>query len=175
MIVTLSHTGMYPLQAAVIKGRVHWNFFRSLLSLIYEQRDFVSFGEVARFVLVKGNCIFVYGQETDPSPLYAIPLDSIMAVPEDPRRPDKHAFTISPTINSNEARANLITVLLKDRGTTEQSYQITFDTSNDKALAKRFLDVLRVNATKFSCGGLESSILGPEATVLHSKEKKFSK
>ena len=146
------------------------NFFRSLLSLVYQQRDFVSFGEVARFVLVKGNGIFVFGQDTDPSPLYAISLDSIVAVPDDPKNPDRNSFTISPRINTNEARKNLITILLKDRGTNEQTYQIAFDTSSDKALAKRFLDVLRVNTVKYRSGGLEPSILDPNTTALNSKE-----
>ena len=78
----------------MIKGAVERNFLRRALPLFFDERDFVSFGEVARFVFVKGNCIFVYGQETDPNPLYAIPLETVKIVLEDPKKPDKHSFTV---------------------------------------------------------------------------------
>lgn len=136
----------------MIKGKAERNFLRRFLPWIYDQRDFVAYGEVARFVVVKGNCIFIYGQETDPNPLYAIQLESVMAIQEDPNRPEKNSFTISPRVNTNEARSNLVTVLLKDRLTKEQKYQITLDTTSDKDLAKRFMNVLRVNAKHYGGG-----------------------
>lgn len=141
------------------------SFLRRALPWIYDQGDFISFGEVARFVFVKGNCIFIYGQASDPSPLYAIQLESVIVVQENPKFPEKTSFTISPQINSNDARKNLVTVLLKDRLTKEQVYQITFDTSKDKSLAKRFLDVLQVNAANFGVAQ------DTEAKVVRSKDK----
>ena len=113
--------------------------------MVYDERDFVAWGEVARFVFVKGNCIFIYGQDDDPRPLYTIPLGSFGAFQEDPKKPSKDSFTISPRVDSNDARQHLVTVLLKDRKTMEQLYQITFDTSKDKHLVQQFLHVLKVN------------------------------
>lgn len=135
--------------AGVIKGCVQRNFLRRCLPFFYEERDFVAMGEIQRFVFVKGDCIFVYGQETDPSPFYAIQLETITAMLEDPRKPDKDSFTISPRVNTNEARENLATILLKDRKSGKLAYQITFDTTNDKSLAKRFLDVVHRNSKNY--------------------------
>ncbi len=132
---------------------------RKLSSLIYDERDFVAFGEVARFVFVKGNCIFVYGQDTDPSPLYVFELGSIIAIQEDPKHPEKSSFTISPRLNTNEARENLVTILLKDSTSGQQLYQITFDTSNDKTVAMRFMDVLQVNAKYYGDKVIIASLL----------------
>jgi hypothetical protein len=108
----------------------------------FDERDFVSMGEVTRYVFVKGNVIFVYGQETDPSPLYAIPLETVEAFKEDPKNLDKNSVTISPRVNTNEARENLVTILLRDRTTRRHVYQFTFNVSDDKSVAKRFLDLV---------------------------------
>jgi hypothetical protein len=143
---------------------------RRWLPSALDERDFVAFGEVSRYVFVKGNCIFVYCEETDPSPLYAIQLESVVAMLEDPMKPDEHSFTISPRVNTNEARQNLVTVLLKDRTTMEQKYQITLDTSLDKAVAKRFTDVLTVNGKHYGNKIITASIVQPK-----SKGKTISK
>ena len=126
---------------------------------IFEERDFVAFGEVARYVFVKGNCIFVYCQDTDLSPLYAIQLETILAMQENPQKLDKDSFTISPRLNTNDAWQNLVTVLLKDRTTREQKYQITFDATNDKSLAKRFMDVLSMNAKHYGGEVIAASVV----------------
>lgn len=148
----------------MIKGKVERNFLRRWLPFIYDERDFVSFGEVSRFVVVKGNCIFVYGGQTDPNPLYAIQLESVMAVQEDRKKPDKDSFTISPCMNTNEARQNLVTVLLKDITTREQKYQITFDTLNDKSVAKRLMEVLAANAKHYGGKVVTASVVPSKKT-----------
>jgi hypothetical protein len=137
---------------------------RRWLPFIYDERDFVAFGEVSRFVFVKGNCIFVYGEETDPSPLYAIQLESVVAMQEDARKPEEDSFTVSPRVDTNEARKNLVTVLLKDRTTRKQKYQITFDTSHDKSVAKRFVDVLSVNGKHYGAEVVIASVVQPKWT-----------
>ena len=104
-------------------------------------------GEIARYVFVKGDCILVYGQETDPSPLYAIPLENFRAVQEDPKNPDRDSFTISPRANTNEARINLVTILLKYKDSGKQAYQFTFDTTADRSIATRFMDVIASNTS----------------------------
>ena len=109
----------------------------------------MSYGEVARFVFVKGNCIFVYGQETDMSPLYLIELHQVTLVQEDPKKPHKYSFTVSPRVNTNEARENMVTILLKDRTSGKLAYQISFDTTKDRGMAKRFLDVVSVNTKRY--------------------------
>jgi hypothetical protein len=156
-------------KAAVLRGAPTKNILQILLPCIYDERDFVAMGEVTRYVFIKGNCIFVYGQDTDPSPLYAIPLETVRAIQEDPKKPDKHSVTISPRVNTNEARQNLVTILLKYRNSGKQAYQFTFDTMSDKSVAKRFLDhvnfVAKTSATGevVSASVLKADYIGKEA------------
>jgi hypothetical protein len=138
---------------------VEKNFLKRWLPLLYEERDFIAMGEVNRFVFVKGNCIFVYGQQTDPSPLYVIQLETVIAMKEDANKPDKYSYTISPRVNTNEARENLVTILLKDRKTGKQAYQVTFDTTDDKSVAKRFLDVLSQNTKHYGGEVVTASVI----------------
>jgi hypothetical protein len=150
-------------QAALIKGPVMRNFLRRWLPLFFDERDFVSFGEVTRYIFVKGNCIFVYGQDTDVSPLYAIQLETVRAIQEDPKNPDKDSFTISPRVNTNEARENLVTIILLNAETGKHAYQITFDTVNDKSVAKRFLVVLSRNAKHYGSEVVTASVVKAKA------------
>eukprot|EP00980_Cylindrotheca_fusiformis_P023379 scaffold10429_cov126-Cylindrotheca_fusiformis.AAC.10 len=151
-------------KAAVIRGGVPKNILRRCLPLCFDERDFVSFGEVLRYLFVKGNCILVYGEATAPSPLYAIQIASINAEQEDPRNPHNHSYTVSPRANTSEAAENLLTILLKDKTTNKIAYQVTFDTTNDKGVGKRFLDILNRNAKHYG-----DEIL--TATVVESKTR----
>jgi hypothetical protein len=157
-------------QAAIIKGPVQRNFLRRYFPLIFDERDFVSFGEVTRYLFVKGNCIFVYGQDTDASPLYAIQLETVRAVQEDPKNPHKDSYTISPRAHTNrvglgvgEARENLVTILLLNAETGKHAYQITFDTVDDKSVAKRFLDVLSRNVKYYGLEVVTASVVKAKA------------
>jgi hypothetical protein len=92
------------------------------------------------------------------SPLYAIPLETVQGVKEDRNHPDKHSVTISPRVNTNLARENLVTILLSTeppantrRTTRKHAYQFTFNVSDDKGVAKRFLDL--VNFVGKTAGG----------------------
>mmetsp|Transcript_17360 Transcript_17360/g.22806 ORF Transcript_17360/g.22806 Transcript_17360/m.22806 type:complete len:254 (-) Transcript_17360:144-905(-) len=134
--------------AAVLRGAPKKDLLKRFLPLCFDERDFVAYGEVERFVLIKGNCCFVFTEETDPSPLYSIPLEELVPKLEDPRKPDKHSVTISPktvsanaAIRENVAKEAMKTVLLKYRN-GKQAYQFTFDASDDATIAQRFLDAL---------------------------------
>lgn len=147
-----------------MKGGVQRNFLRRALPLLYDERDFVSYGEVLRYVFLKGNCIFVYGQESDASPLYAVQVETVVAVVEDPKKPDRHSYTISPRVNTNEGRENLVTILLKDRATGKQAYQFTFDTTEDRSVAKRFQDVLDQNMKHYGPETITASVVKSKPT-----------
>jgi len=136
-------------EAGIIKGRAHKDILKRLLPFIYDERDFISYGEIRRFLFVRGNCIFVYGEKSDPRPLYAIEIQNLRAEIEDPKNPDKYSFTVSPQANTNLPSSDYTTVLLKEKNSKKQSYQITFDTSKDKSLVKRFMDVLSMNAKSY--------------------------
>uniref|UniRef100_A0A7S1ZAD5 PH domain-containing protein n=1 Tax=Ditylum brightwellii TaxID=49249 RepID=A0A7S1ZAD5_9STRA len=128
-------------QAAVLRGTKK-NFFRKYLPLIFDERDFVAFGEVLRFVLVKGDNCFVFTDETDASPIYAFPLQGLKAIIENPKNPDKNSVTISPSTNNDVSKSDLVTVLLKNpRDKIE--YQFSFDKSGDEEIAERFVDAIR--------------------------------
>lgn len=129
--------------AAILTGAPEKNFLKAILPCIYDERDFVTYGEVKKFMLVKAGTCFVYVDDTDPSPLYAIPLEDYVAVMERPEKPDKWSVTISPAPGTNQPREGLTTVLLKTRSTQKQAYQFTFDTKQyDSAIPKRFMDLV---------------------------------
>jgi hypothetical protein len=150
-------------RAAVLRGAPTKNVLQKYLPLFFYERDFITFGEVDRFVFVKGNCCFIYGQATDPAPLYAIPLEDVMAIQENPEKLDKTSVTISPKVNTNAARDNLVTILFKYRENGKQAYQITFDTSEDKSVAKRFLDVIAHNGKLTQNNTVTASVLHAKA------------
>lgn len=149
--VLKKHGVDFESEAAVIKGCVEKNVLRRWMPLIYDERDFVSYGEALRYVFLHGNCIFVYGQKSDPKPLFVIELGTIRAEIEDPKKPHKNSYTISPQSGNNMTGTNLVTVLLLDKlcGSANQLYQITFDTSSDKSVVKRFMDKLETNSKHY--------------------------
>ena len=130
--------------AAVIRGGVQKNFARKFLPFIFDERDFVAFGEVKYFVAVSGQLCMVYAEETSLKPYYALDLSEFIAIKEDPNKPDPKSFTVSPEPDTNKPRPTMITILLKDKVTKKLAYQFTIDTFKDKSLAKRFLDVVTV-------------------------------
>ena len=133
--------------AAVIRGTAQKNFLQVCLPCLYEERDFVSYGEVKYYVLVKDGLCYIYISETDPSPLYAIELDRYTAVQEDPRHPEKGSITISPLPNTNLPRETMKTILLKNITDGKQAFQFTFDTEQNSGLAKLFLDLVEHSKT----------------------------
>lgn len=169
-------------QAAVLRGAPEKTFLKVWLPFIFDERDFVAFGEVLRYVLVKGNCCFVFADDKSHAPIYAISLDEVRAVMEDPKNPDPTSVTISPApgkVYVNYSKENLITVLLKSRKDGSQAYQFTFDTSNDRSLAKRFHDLIENSSTKQQGpvtaavepiveSGIEVTAAGVTASVLNA-------
>ena len=155
----------------MIKGKVERSFLGRWLPYFFDERVFIAFGEVLRFVFVKANVIFVYSEATDPRPLYAIELQDMVAIQDNLRNPDEGSFSISPHINTNEARKNLVTILLKDQVTREQKYQITFDTTNDKSVPKRFMDVLAANAKLYRSEPVTASIVLSETAGKSASKK----
>ncbi len=125
---------------AVLRGAPEKNFLRRWIPCCFDERDFISFGEVKRFVVIKGNCCFVFTEETDVQPIYAIPLDEVRPFMEDPSKPEKTSVTVSPT-SSKGTSADLVTVLLRYHDGAH-AYQFTFDASNDRSVAKRFYDAV---------------------------------
>mmetsp|Transcript_3499 Transcript_3499/g.8336 ORF Transcript_3499/g.8336 Transcript_3499/m.8336 type:complete len:185 (-) Transcript_3499:277-831(-) len=55
-------------EAAVIKGRATKDILKRCLPFFYDERDFLAFGEVRRYIFVRGHCIFVYGQKNGSEP-----------------------------------------------------------------------------------------------------------
>jgi hypothetical protein len=141
--------------AAILRGAPEKNFLKVCLPCIYDERDFVTFGEVKKYCLIKGSTCFIFLQDTDLAPLYAIPLDEVYAVQEDPNHPDPASITVSPVPGTNKPRKCVITVMLKYRRDHSQAYQFTFDTEQDPSLAKRFMDAVEMgNAASKKQGGV---------------------
>ena len=131
--------------AAVLRGASKKNFMQRWLPCIYDERDFIAFGEVKKYCLIKAGTCFVFGQISDPKPLYAIPLDdgTFVAFQEDPHKPDAGSMTINPLPNTNKQPEHLVTISLKYRKNNKQAYQFTFDTQDvDKSVPQQFLDLV---------------------------------
>lgn len=129
--------------AAVLRGAPERNFLQILLPCIYDERDFVAYGEVKKYILIKAGTCFVYGEHTDPSPIYAIPLNEMTCLLENPNRLDKFSVTISPLPDSNRSPPWMVTVLLKYRNSGKQAYQFTFDTQRcHEETPRRFMDLV---------------------------------
>jgi hypothetical protein len=144
--------------AAILRGAPEKNFLKVCLPCIYDERDFVTFGEVKKYCLIKGSTCFVFLQDTDLAPLYAIPLDEVYPVQEDPHHPDPTSVTVSPVPNTNKPRKSVVTIMLKYRRDDSQAYQFTFDTEQDASLAKRFLDAVEMgNAASKKSGGVATA------------------
>jgi hypothetical protein len=140
--------------AAILRGAPEKNILKVCLPCIYDERDFVSFGEVKKYCVIKGSTCFIFLQDTDLAPLYAIPLDEVYALQEDPNHPDPGSITVSPVPGTNKPRATVITIMLKYKRDDSQAYQFTFDTEQDASLAKRFMDTVEMgNATSKKSGG----------------------
>ena len=159
-------------EAGVIKGGVHKMFLRRILPWFFDYRDYISYGEVRRFIFIKGNCIFVYGQESDPRPLYAIQIETVIAVVEDPSKPDPYSYTVCPQVDTNKTGSHLVTVLLRDKKTRKVTYQITFDTEKDQSVVKRFMDVLAVNAKHYGGEVITASVVKAEVVAKNLQQKR---
>lgn len=143
-------------KAAVLRGVREKNLLAKCLPCVFGERDFVAYGEVTRYVVVKGDNCFVFMEEKDPSPLYAIPLHDKIASVEDPVNPEGTSLTISPTFR-NMSKDDLATILLKyENG--KIAYQFTFNKQDGSDLAARFLSV--VNSVK------SSGIVGDRVSLL---------
>ena len=127
--------------AAVVKGaNTKKSCLAALLTPCFKERDFIAFGEVKRFAVIKNDCCFIFIDENELQPLYAIPLNKMTTLLEDPKNPDKCSVTISPT-SVKTSNSDFVTVLLKD-DSGSLAYQFTFDKSKDRTIAKRFCDVV---------------------------------
>lgn len=158
-------------EAGVIKGGVQKDCLKRCLPFLFDERDFVSYGEVRRYLFIKGNCLFVYGERSDPSPLYVIELPKFTVDLEDPKKPDPKSHTISPQAGTNLPASYYTTVLLREKNKGKRFYQITFDDRNDKSLTKRFLDVFRVNADHY--GGAAGEFASASVVIDDKKGKKY--
>jgi hypothetical protein len=139
--------------AAVLRGAPTKNVLQRLLPCMYGDRDFVTYGEVKKYLLVKGGAVcFVFGTETDLQPYYAIQLDEVYPIQEDPQQPDPCSITVSPVTGTNLPRTEMVTILLKYKSNQKQAFQVTFDTKNDPELARRFYQIAQAAGEKCSHG-----------------------
>jgi hypothetical protein len=107
----------------------------------------------------------VYTDDISPFPLYAIQISDVTVEQEDPKKPDKNSFTISPQANTNEPAANMLTFLLRDKNTRKIAYQVTFDTTHDKSLGKMFTDVFQRNAKHYGDEVITASVVGSNSKI----------
>jgi len=136
---------LFESYAAVVRGATKKGCFLLLLSWECFQRDFVSFGEALRYIMVRDEHIYVFLSDSEPAPLFVIPFSNLFPILEDRLRPDKDSVTMNPTANTNLANEDLVTVLLKYRSNRKQAFQFTFNTQNDGTLAQRFFAAILGN------------------------------
>lgn len=66
-------------RVAVCQGAPKKPFFKILLPFLFDQRDFVTYSEIARFAVIRGGVCFIFLEATDASPLYAFSLANLVA------------------------------------------------------------------------------------------------
>eukprot|EP00979_Chaetoceros_neogracilis_P001114 scaffold197_cov268-Chaetoceros_neogracile.AAC.29 len=89
-------------------------------------------------------------EEADPNYIYTVPLSSLKAVKENPKKPHKRSMTVSPGFGQGVDRQgdNLVNILLLD-ARDKLAYQITLDTIHDEGVADRFvLAVENINSAE---------------------------
>mmetsp|Transcript_8262 Transcript_8262/g.12706 ORF Transcript_8262/g.12706 Transcript_8262/m.12706 type:complete len:238 (+) Transcript_8262:176-889(+) len=142
-------------EVAVLEGAPKKDFLKRFLPLIFDERDYVSYGEVKRYVLIKGDSCFIFMDKDGTEPLYAISLADFMPMMEDPKNLDKYSVNISP-VTASVGKEDLVTVLLKHHDDS-QGFQFTFDTSIDRSVAKRFLDFCQRSSPSCKLGAIRSN------------------
>eukprot|EP00547_Thalassionema_nitzschioides_P010234 CAMPEP_0194228084 /NCGR_PEP_ID=MMETSP0156-20130528/43191_1 /TAXON_ID=33649 /ORGANISM="Thalassionema nitzschioides, Strain L26-B" /LENGTH=220 /DNA_ID=CAMNT_0038960589 /DNA_START=202 /DNA_END=864 /DNA_ORIENTATION=+ len=141
-------------EVAVLKGAPKKDFLKRFLPLLFDERDYLAYGEVRRYVFIKGDSCFVFMDKDGMEPLYAISLLDFMAIKEDPKKLDKYSVNISP-ITASIPKEALVTILLKHHDGS-QGFQFTFDTSKDKSVAKIFLELCQRASSSSKLGAVES-------------------
>ena len=127
--------------AAVIIGAVHKSLCEKSFRCLYDERCFLSYGEVKRYIVIMkdSNVIFVYGDADMPSPMYTIPITELDCLHGDPNNPSFYSHTISPEANpgllgepfsNNKTKGSLDTILLLD-GKGKIAFQLAFDRSEE--------------------------------------------
>ena len=126
--------------AAVTRGTQR-TLLQTLLPLIFDERDFVSYGEVLRFIQIQNQTCFVYPEKSNPKPLFTIPLQGrrLFIQKENPKEPHPRSMTISPT--SRKGHLNFISVLLTDHR-NNLLFQFVFDISGHASIADEFIQVV---------------------------------
>ena len=66
-------------RAAVCQGAPKKPFFKILLPFLFDQRDYVTFSEIARYAVIRGGVCFIFLEPTDNAPLYAFSLTDLVA------------------------------------------------------------------------------------------------
>ena len=127
--------------AGVIIGAVHKSLCEKSFRCFYDERCFLSYGEVKRYIVIMkdSNVIFVYGDADMSSPMYTIPITEFDCLHEDPNNPSFYSHTISPEANpgllgepfsNNKTKGSLDTILLLD-GKGKIAFQLAFDRSEE--------------------------------------------
>jgi len=153
--------------AAILRGAPQKNILQRFLPCLFDERDFVSYGEVKKYMVIKANTCFVFGEETNPSPMYAIPLHEVFAILENYYdKPGRASITISPLPDTNKPPKCLVTVLLKYRKDGKHAYQFTFDTDRyDKSFPKRFMDLVNQASQKDGRHYVTASVVKAECVA----------
>ena len=127
--------------AGVIIGAVHKSLCEKSFQCFYDERCFLSYGEVKRYIVIMkdSHVIFVYGDADMSSPMYTIPITELDCLHEDPNNPSFYSHTISPEANpgllgepfsNNKSKGSLDTILLLD-GKGKIAFQLAFDRSEE--------------------------------------------
>jgi len=142
--------------AAVLERAPEKNFVQKILPCIFDERNFVTYGEAVKYVAIKGSTCFVFLGESGIQIIYTFSLDDVYVVQEDQSKPHKYSYTVSPVPGTNKPKETMITVVFKSKIKKsfqknidhKQAHQFTFDTSKDPSIFKRFMDAVERSSAK---------------------------
>lgn len=116
---------------------------------LYDEKDYVSYGELLRYIAVIDGTLLVYTEETATHPLYSVPIDSLNAVKERREKSHPKSVIVSPMANTNMQPIDLQTVLLVD-ARNDLILQCTFDCKRNFEIVDRFVRAIRQSHTTSS-------------------------
>lgn len=132
---------LFESTAAVTRGTQR-TLLQTLLPLIFDERDFVSYGEVLRYIVIQNQKCFIYPEKSSPTPLFTIPLQGrrLFLQKENLKEPHPRSMTVSPT--GRKGMSHLVSVLLTDQR-NNLLFQFVFDTSVQASVADEFIEVVQ--------------------------------
>lgn len=129
LIKTSAYSGYVGVYAMSTKKKKYPWILRQALLLVNDDRIFLSYGEVKRFLIVHGNTCYVYLEETSQKPLYIINLRNYKSMLEnDNNHLNPNCAIVSPDHHNTVTLNNVVLINVNGE---DNDFQLVFENDND--------------------------------------------